>query len=144
MLGRGPGRAPLLVVSAALFHTRDPLHALSSPSPLLRTPLLAGFDVFISHAGPQKPLATELHDMLRNQLGLSVFLDKGMAAGDAADDTMLQADSGASSRSSSAGAACCRRWSCRYRTRPGRSSSRTRRCGRRRCPRKCAPRHRAR
>ena len=33
--------------------------------------------------------------MLKNQLGLTVFLDKGMAAGDAADDTILHAASGA-------------------------------------------------
>jgi hypothetical protein len=58
-------------------------------------PPLAGFDVFISHAGPQKPLATELHNMLKHELGLTVFLDKRMSAGDAADDTMLLAARGA-------------------------------------------------
>ena len=51
--------------------------------------------MFVSHAGPSKPLAEELHDMLHNQLGLTVFLDKYMAAGDAADRRMLSNARGA-------------------------------------------------
>jgi hypothetical protein len=51
-------------------------------------------DVFISHAGPHKPQAEQLRDMLES-LGLTVFLDKYMRPGVAADDAMLSAARGA-------------------------------------------------
>ena len=52
---------------------------------------MAGFDVFLSHAGWTKPLADHLCDMLQHQLGLAVFLDKYMAVGGPEDDTVLGA-----------------------------------------------------
>jgi hypothetical protein len=51
--------------------------------------------VFISHAGTDKPLAEQLRDVLQVQLGLTVFLDKYMRPGDAADEAMLGAARGA-------------------------------------------------
>jgi hypothetical protein len=50
--------------------------------------------VFISHAGPDKPQAEQLRDMLQ-KLGLTVFLDKYMRPGDPGDETMLGAANGA-------------------------------------------------
>jgi hypothetical protein len=51
--------------------------------------------VFISHAGPVKPQAEQLRDILQGQLGLTVFLDKYMRPGDPGDETMLGAANGA-------------------------------------------------
>ena len=51
-------------------------------------------DVFLSHAGPDKPLAEQLRDMLQG-LGLTVFLDKYMHPGDPGDETMLRNATGA-------------------------------------------------
>jgi hypothetical protein len=63
-------------------------------SPLARS-CRAGPDVFISHAGPDKRLAEQLHNMLQEQLGLTVFLDKYMRPGDPGDEIMLGAANGA-------------------------------------------------
>jgi hypothetical protein len=63
-------------------------HALLLPTPRTRT--AAGFDVFLSHAGPDKDKAAQLRNMLEG-LGLTVFLDKDMRPGVAADAAMLSA-----------------------------------------------------
>ena len=51
--------------------------------------------MFISHAGPNKPQAEQLRDMLKGQLGLTVFMDKYMRPGDPGNETMLGAARGA-------------------------------------------------
>ena len=50
--------------------------------------------MFLSHAGPVKPQAEQLRDMLQG-LGLTVFLDKNMRPGDPGDETMLRNANGA-------------------------------------------------
>ena len=58
------------------------------------SPALSGYDVFISHAGDDKPKAEQLRDMLQ-RLGLTAFLDKYMSPGEPGDETMLRAARGA-------------------------------------------------
>jgi hypothetical protein len=72
-----------------------PYMPIASPTPRRRPTLTGPYHVFIGHAGPVKPQAEQLRHMLHRDLGLTVFLDKYMRPGVAADAAILGAAHGA-------------------------------------------------